>query len=102
MHFADLAEINDLSACLEEPGRAARDAARGARLATGPYLRIGADHTVPYMRGLAMVAANYGLRDAQPRHRLADRPDGGWTTRPRSSSVRGAAHALSEFVERGV
>ena len=60
MHFADLAEINDLVRVLE--GRVGllgmlREALDSPR----PYLRIGTDHTVPYMRGLAMVAANYGL-----------------------------------------
>ena len=83
MHFADLAEINDLVRVLE--GRVGllgmlREALDSPR----PYLRIGTDHTVPYMRGLAMVAANYGLatRNLGTVSLIGPR---GWTTRPRSS-----------------
>jgi heat-inducible transcriptional repressor len=60
MRFADLDQINDLVRVLESRVgvlamlREALDSPR-------PYLRIGSDHTMPYMRGLAMVAANYGL-----------------------------------------
>jgi heat-inducible transcriptional repressor len=96
MHFDDLAEINDLVRVLE--GRVGMlEMLRQALDSPRPYLRIGADHTVPYMRGLAMVAANYGLATRNlgtvsligPR-----RMDYAAAIR----SVRGAAHALSEFV----
>ena len=92
MHFADLAEINDLVRVLE--GRVGLLAMlREALDSPRPYLRIGSDHTVPYMRGLAMVAANYGLATRNlgtvsligPR-----RMDYAAAIR----SVRGAAHAL--------
>ena len=96
MRFADLAEINDLVRVLE--GRVGLlEMLRQALDSPRPYLRIGADHSVPYMRGLAMVAANYGLATRNlgtvsligPR-----RMDYAVAIR----SVRGAAHALSEFV----
>jgi heat-inducible transcriptional repressor len=96
MHVDDLAAINDLVSVLE--GRVGMlEMLREALDSHRPYLRIGADHTVPYMRGLAMVAANYGLATRNlgtvsligPR-----RMDYGVAIR----SVRGAAHALSEFV----
>jgi heat-inducible transcriptional repressor len=96
MRFADLAEINDLVHVLEsrvgllEMLRTALDSPR-------PYLRIGADHSVPHMRGLAMVAANYGLatRNLGTVSLLGPtRMDYAVAIR----SVRGAAHALSQFV----
>ena len=96
MHVDDLAAINDLVRVLE--GRVGMlEVLRQALDSPRPYLRIGADHTVPYMRGLAMVAANYGLATRNlgtvsvigPR-----RMDYAAAIR----SVRGAAHALSEFV----
>ena len=96
MHFADLAEINDLVRVLE--GRVGllgmlREALDSPR----PYLRIGTDHTVPYMRGLAMVAANYGLatRNLGTVSLIGPRR---MDYAAAIQSVRGAAHALSEFV----
>ncbi|HET7171230.1 MAG TPA: heat-inducible transcriptional repressor HrcA [Gaiellales bacterium] len=96
MHVDDLVAINDLVRVLE--GRVGMlEMLRQALDSPRPYLRIGADHSVPYMRGLAMVAANYGLATRNlgtvsligPR-----RMDYAAAIR----SVRGAAHALSEFV----
>ena len=91
-----LAEINDLVRVLE--GRVGllgmlREALDSPR----PYLRIGTDHTVPYMRGLAMVAANYGLatRNLGTVSLIGPRR---MDYAAAIQSVRGAAHALSEFV----
>ena len=96
MHFADLAEINDLVRVLE--GRVGMlEMLREALDSQRPYLRIGADHTVPYMRGLAMVAANYGLatRNLGTVSLIGPRR---MDYAVAIQSVRGAAHALSEFV----
>jgi heat-inducible transcriptional repressor len=96
MRFADLDQINDLVRVLESRvGMLAmlREALESPR----PYLRIGSDHTVPYMRGLAMVAANYGLatRNLGTVSLIGPmRMDYAVAIR----SVRGAAHALSEWV----
>jgi heat-inducible transcriptional repressor len=96
MRFADLDQINDLVRVLESRVgvlamlREALDSPR-------PYLRIGSDHTVPYMRGLAMVAANYGLatRNLGTVSLVGPmRMDYAVAIR----SVRSAAHALSEWV----
>jgi heat-inducible transcriptional repressor len=96
MHFDDLAEINDLVRVLE--GRVGMlEMLRQALDSSRPYLRIGADHTVPYMRGLAMVAANYGLatRNLGTVSLIGPRR---MDYAAAIQSVRGAAHALSEFV----
>jgi heat-inducible transcriptional repressor len=96
MRFADLHQINDLVHVLESRvGMLAmlREALDSQR----PYLRIGSDHTVPYMRGLAMVAANYGLatRNLGTVSLIGPmRMDYAAAIR----SVRGAARTLSEWV----
>ena len=96
MRFADLDQINDLVRVLESRvGVLAmlREALESPR----PYLRIGSDHTVPYMRGLAMVAANYGLatRNLGTVSLIGPmRMDYAVAIR----SVRAAAHSLSEWV----
>jgi len=96
MRFSDLDQINDLVHVLESRvGVLAmlREALESPR----PYLRIGSDHTVPYMRGLAMVAANYGLatRNLGTVSLVGPmRMDYAVAIR----SVRSAAHSLSEWV----
>ena len=60
MHYADVEEINALVRVLEERVSLLamlRSALESERL----YVRIGGENTVPHMRGLSMVAANYGL-----------------------------------------
>ena len=39
------------------------------------YVRIGAENDLPALRSMSMVAANYGLPSAQPRHGLGHRAD---------------------------
>jgi len=96
MRFADLDQINDLVHVLESRvGMLAmlREALESPR----PYLRIGSDHTVPNMRGLAMVAANYGLatRNLGTVSLIGPmRMDYAVAIR----SVRGAARTLSDWV----
>ena len=84
------------SACSRDGSGCSRCSARRSTRQR-PYLRIGADHTVPYMRGLAMVAANYGLatRNLGTVSLIGPRR---MDYAVAIQSVRGAAHALSEFV----
>jgi heat-inducible transcriptional repressor len=96
MRVADLAEINDLVRVLESR-MGMLEMLREALESPRPYLRIGSDHTVPYMRGLAMVAANYGLatRNLGTVSLIGPmRMDYAVAIR----SVRAAAHTLSEWV----
>jgi heat-inducible transcriptional repressor len=96
MRVADLAEINDLVRVLESRV-GMLEMLREALESPRPYLRIGSDHTVPYMRGLAMVAANYGLatRNLGTVSLIGPmRMDYAVAIR----SVRAAAHTLSEWV----
>jgi heat-inducible transcriptional repressor len=96
MRFADVAAINDVMRVLEE--RVAllsmlRESLASPRL----LLRIGSENTVPHMRGLSLVAANYGLatRNLGTVSLIGPtRMDYARAIR----AVRGAAAALSAFV----
>jgi heat-inducible transcriptional repressor len=98
LHYADLAEINDLMHALEERVGLLQ-LLRGALDSNRLYVRVGAQNEIPHLRGLSLVAANYGL----PARNLGTvsligptRMD--YVTAIRS--VRGAAALLSEFVEQ--
>jgi heat-inducible transcriptional repressor len=98
LHYADLAEINDLMHALEERVGLLQ-LLRGALDSNRLYVRVGAQNEIPHLRGLSLVAANYGL----PARNLVTvsligptRMD--YVTAIRS--VRGAAALLSEFVEQ--
>ncbi len=97
MRWADLAEINDLMQVLEERAEllgVLREALDSDRL----FLRIGSEHATPNLRGVALVAANYGLVTRS----LGTVSLIGPTRMDYDSairSVRGAAAILSEFVE---
>jgi heat-inducible transcriptional repressor len=97
MRWADLAEINQLMQALEERV-SLLELLRGALDSDRLFLRIGAEHDLPHMRRLAVVAANYGLvtRNLGTVSLIGPtRMD--YSTAIRS--VRGAASLLSEFVE---
>jgi heat-inducible transcriptional repressor len=96
MRFADMAEINDLVRVLEERmGLLAL--LRGALDQQRMYVRIGSDNPVPHMHALSMVAANYGLATRNlGTVSLVGPMRMDYATAIRS--VRGAVHALSEFV----
>jgi heat-inducible transcriptional repressor len=98
LHYADLAEINNLMHALEERVGLLQ-LLRGALDSNRLYVRVGAQNEIPHLRGLSLVAANYGL----PARNLGTvsligptRMD--YVTAIRS--VRGAAALLSEFVEQ--
>jgi heat-inducible transcriptional repressor len=98
LHYADLAEINDLMHALEERVGLLQ-LLRGALDSNRLYVRVGTQNEIPHLRGLSLVAANYGL----PARNLGTvsligptRMD--YVTAIRS--VRGAAALLSEFVEQ--
>jgi heat-inducible transcriptional repressor len=97
MRYADIAEINGLVRALEERV-SLLEVLRGALESDRLYLRIGAENALPHMRGLSMVAANYGLvtRNLGTVSLIGPtRMDYAGAIR----AVRGAAAALSEFVE---
>jgi heat-inducible transcriptional repressor len=71
---------------------------RGALAANEVYLRIGAELPEPSLRGMSIVAANYGVA----RRNLGTVSVIGPTRmdyRLAIATVREAAHALSEYVE---
>jgi heat-inducible transcriptional repressor len=93
----DLVEIGSLMHALEERF-ALLDLLRGALAANEVYLRIGAELPDPSLRGVSLVAANYGtvrrnlgtvsvIGPTRMNYRLA------------IATVREAAHALSAYVE---
>jgi heat-inducible transcriptional repressor len=94
----ELAEINDLMVALEERAGLLQ-LLRGALETNRLYVRVGGEEAIPQLRGLSLVAANYGL----PARNLGtvsvigpNRMD--YVTAIRS--VRGAAALLSDFVEQ--
>ena len=94
----DLAEINDLMLALEERAGLLQ-LLRGALETNRLYVRVGGEEAMPQLRGLSLVAANYGL----PARNLGtvsligpNRMDYVKAIR----SVRGAAALLSDFVEQ--
>ena len=94
----DLAEINDLMLALEERAGLLQ-LLRGALETNRLYVRVGGEEAIPQLRGLSLVAANYGL----PARHLGTvsligphRMDYVKAIR----SVRGAAALLSDFVEQ--
>ena len=98
MRYADLAEINDLMHALEERV-SLLELLRGALDSNRLYVRVGADNQLPHLRGLSLVAANYGL----PARNLGTVSLIGPTRMDYATairSVRGAAALLSEFVEQ--
>jgi heat-inducible transcriptional repressor len=97
MRPADVAEIDALMRMLEERASLLR-MLRGAVDSKRLYLRIGAELAVPQVRGLSLVAANYGL----PARNLGTVSLIGPTRMDYATairSVRAAARVLSEFVE---
>ncbi len=97
MRFADVAEINGLMRILEER-MDLLEMLRGALDSRRLYIRVGSDTGVPHMHALAMVAANYGLvtQNLGTVSLIGPmRMDYASAIR----SVRGAAAALSTFVE---
>ena len=97
MRFADLAEINGLMRVLEER-MDLLEMLRGALDSRRLYIRVGSDTGMPHMHALAMVAANYGLvtQNLGTVSLIGPmRMDYASAIR----SVRGAAAALSTFVE---
>ena len=94
----ELAEINDLMLVLEERAGLLQ-LLRGALETNRLYVRVGGEEAIPQLRGLSLVAANYGL----PARNLGtvsligpNRMDYVKAIR----SVRGAAALLSDFVEQ--
>ncbi len=97
MRYADLAEINDLMRALEERVTLL-EVLRGALESNRLFLRIGSENTMPHLRSLSLVAANYGL----PGRNLGTVSLIGPTRMDYATairSVRGAASLLSDFVE---
>jgi len=97
MRWADMTEINDLMHALEERVTLL-GVLRGALESDRVYLRIGSEHEVADLRGVAMVAANYGLvtRNLGTVSLIGPtRMDYATAIR----SVRGAASLLSDYVE---
>jgi heat-inducible transcriptional repressor len=93
----DLIEIGSLMHALEERIELL-GLLRGALAANEVYLRIGAELPDPSLRGVALVAANYGV----PRRNLGTVSVIGPTRmdyRLAIATVREAAHALSAYVE---
>jgi heat-inducible transcriptional repressor len=93
----DLMEIGSLMHALEERF-ALLDLLRGALAANEVYLRIGAELPDPSLRGVSLVAANYGT----VRRNLGTVSVIGPTRmdyRLAIATVREAAHALSAYVE---
>ncbi len=93
----DLIEIGSLMHALEER-YALLELLRGALAANEVYLRIGAELPDPSLRGVALVAANYGVA----RMNLGTVSVIGPTRmdyRLAIATVREAAHALSAYVE---
>lgn len=93
----DLIEIGSLMHALEERF-ALLELLRGALAANEVYLRIGAELPDPSLRGVSLVAANYGVA----RRNLGTVSVIGPTRmdyRLAIATVREAAHALSEYVE---
>jgi heat-inducible transcriptional repressor len=98
LHYADLAEINNLMHALEERVGLLQ-LLRGALDSNRLYVRVGAQNEIPHLRGLSLVAANYGL----PARNLGTVSLIGPTRMDYITairSVRGAAALLSEFVEQ--
>jgi heat-inducible transcriptional repressor len=97
MRLGDVVEIDVLMRMLEERAsllRVLRSAIDSKRL----YLRIGAELAMPQVRGLSLVAANYGL----PARNLGTVSLIGPTRMDYATairSVRSAARVLSDFVE---
>lgn len=98
LRYDDLAEINDLMLALEERAGLLQ-LLRGALETNRLYVRVGGEEAIPQLRGLSLVAANYGL----PARNLGtvsligpNRMDYVMAIR----SVRGAAALLSDFVEQ--
>ena len=97
MRYADVAQINQLMRALEERV-GLLEVLRGALDSERLFLRIGSQTGLPEMQGLSLVAANYGLvtRNLGTVSLIGPtRMDYTFAIR----SVRGAAAALSEFVE---
>ena len=97
MRLADVAEIDALMRLLEERA-ALLQLLRGALDSKRLYLRIGAELEMPQVRGLSLVAANYGL----PARNLGTVSLIGPTRMDYATAiraVRAAARVLSEFVE---
>jgi heat-inducible transcriptional repressor len=93
----DVMEIGALMHALEERF-ALLELLRGALAANEVYLRIGAELSDPALRGVSLVAANYGT----PRRNLGTVSVIGPTRmdyRLAIATVREAAHALSNYVE---
>jgi heat-inducible transcriptional repressor len=93
----DLIEIGSLMHALEER-YVLLELLRGALAANEVYLRIGAEVPEPSLRGMSIVAANYGVA----RRNLGTVSVIGPTRmdyRLAIATVREAAHALSEYVE---
>ncbi len=93
----DLMEIGSLMHALEERF-ALLQLLRGALADNEVYLRIGAELLEPSLRGVSLVAANYGI----PRRNLGTVSVIGPTRmdyRLAIATVREAAHALSAYVE---
>ena len=93
----DLIEIGSLMHALEER-YVLLELLRGALAANEVYLRIGAELPEPSLRGMSIVAANYGVA----RRNLGTVSVIGPTRmdyRLAIATVREAAHALSEYVE---
>jgi len=93
----DLIEIGSLMHALEER-YVLLELLRGALAANEVYLRIGAELPDPSLRGVSIVAANYGIA----RRNLGTVSVIGPTRmdyRLAIATVREAAHALSEYVE---
>jgi heat-inducible transcriptional repressor len=97
MRYADVAQINRLMTSLEERV-SLLEVLRGALESERLFLRVGSQTGLPQMSGLSLVAANYGLVTRS----LGTVSLIGPTRMDYASairSVRGAASALSEFVE---
>lgn len=93
----DLMEIGSLMHALEERF-ALLELLRGALVGNEVYLRIGAELADPSLRGVSLVAANYGIA----RRNLGTVSVIGPTRmdyRLAIATVREAAHALSAYVE---
>jgi heat-inducible transcriptional repressor len=95
--FQDLSQLNELLEALER--RVSLLGVLSAALQErGIYVRIGAENTMPALRSLSMVAANYGL----PQRNLGTVSVIGPTRMDYARAihtVRDAAHQLSRFVE---
>jgi heat-inducible transcriptional repressor len=97
MRWADMSEINNLMHALEERVTLL-GVLRGALDSDSVFLRIGSEHEVANLRGVSLVAANYGLvtRNLGTVSLIGPtRMDYAAAIR----GVRGAAALLSDYVE---